>query len=283
MRWMKWMCLASAAVMLLLLVAVEPAMAQGAPAGESSGMSMFEMFFLGGKAGQRDPFGTMQIWFLILLSAVNLGLTLQFALKYRRSSIVPFETYEQIDAMLKEKRYRETIEYTATDDCYLSKLVGAALNEASNGYSAMERAVEESADLETTKVLRPLEFLNILGNVAPMIGLFGTVYGMILAFSKLVASGGKPDPAQLAGGISTALVTTFWGLVVAIPALSAYALIRNRVDALTTEGVLMAEELISPFKPGGSKRPPTGGSGAAAAARSKTPPATPKPAAAPAT
>ena len=285
MRGMKWMCLASAAVMSMLALAVEPAMAQATTGGDGS-MSFFEMFFLGGKPGQRDPIGLVIIWFLLLMSAVNFGLTMQLALKNRRSTIVPFETYEQIDAMLKEKRYRETIEFATNDDCYLSKLVGAALNEASNGYSSMERAIEETSDHETTKLLRPIEFLNIMGNVSPMIGLFGTVYGMIVAFSKLVATGGKPDPAQLAGGISTALVTTFWGLVVAIPALSAYAMIRNRVDALTSEGMLMAEELISPFKPGGAKRPPTSGArppsaAGGGAARSKAPPATPKPAPAP--
>lgn len=281
MRGMKWILLASSAACMLLAMAVEPAQAQTAPGGGE--MSFFEMFFLGGKSGQRDPIGLVIIWLLLLMSAVNFGLTLQMALKNRRSTIIPFETYEQIDAMLKEKRYRETIEFTTNDDCYLSKLVGAALAEASNGYSAMERAIEETGDLETTKMLRPIEFLNIMGNVSPMIGLFGTVYGMIVAFSRLVASGGKPDPAQLAGGISTALVTTFWGLVVAIPALSAYALVRNRVDALTTEGMLMAEELIGPFKPGGAKKAPgagpSGAPGGAPAPR-KPGPATPKPAAA---
>jgi biopolymer transport protein ExbB len=96
-----------------------------------------------------------------------------------------------------------------------------------------------------------VEYLNVVGNISPMIGLFGTVYGMIVAFQRLVAAGGNPDPAELAGGISTALVTTFWGLVVAIPALAAYALIRNRIDAMTSEALVVAEELIGPFKPTG--------------------------------
>jgi biopolymer transport protein ExbB len=98
--------------------------------------------------------------------------------------------------------------------------------------------------------LRPLEYLNVLGNIAPMLGLFGTVYGMIVAFQTLVEEGGSADPGKLAAGISTALVTTFWGLIVAMPALAAYALIRNKIDALTSEGILIAEELINTFKPG---------------------------------
>jgi biopolymer transport protein ExbB len=70
-----------------------------------------------------------------------------------------------------------------------------------------------------------------------MIGLFGTVYGMIVAFQAVAASGGQADPALLAGGIGTALVTTFWGLIVAVPALLAYALLRNRVDAVLADAL----------------------------------------------
>src|SRR5690606_31007928 len=98
----------------------------------------------------------------------------------------------------------EAIEYAQGDPSYLAALINAALGEASNGYPAMERAIEEEADSGISKMLRPLEFLNVMGNVSPMLGLFGTVYGMILAFQQLVAAGGRPDPAQLAAGISTA-------------------------------------------------------------------------------
>ena len=68
----------------------------------------------------------------------------------------------------------------------------------------------------------------------------------------VVASGGAADPVMLAGGIGTALTTTFWGLVVAIPALAGYALLRNRIDELTIEATLQAEEFVAPFRPAGS-------------------------------
>ncbi|MCA9296982.1 MAG: MotA/TolQ/ExbB proton channel family protein, partial [Phycisphaerales bacterium] len=78
---------------------------------------------------------------------------------------------------------------------------------------------------------------------------FGTVYGMILAFQAIVMSGGNANPVLLAGGIGTALTTTFWGLVVAIPALAAYAILRNRVDELTTDAAITVERLLGPFRP----------------------------------
>ena len=73
--------------------------------------------------------------------------------------------------------------------------------------------------------------------------------GMIVAFQSIAQSGGNADPVLLAGGIGTALVTTFWGLLVAIPALAAYATIRNRIDSLATEASLEAQSLIEGFRP----------------------------------
>ncbi len=101
---------------------------------------------------------------------------------------------------------------------------------------------------------RAVEILSILGAVGPMMGLFGTVYGMIKAFWTLVEIGGSPDPSDLAEGISTALVTTFWGLVVGIPAVAGYALIRNKIDALGAEVIFEADRLIGQFRPSTSKR-----------------------------
>ena len=233
----------------LLLMTVSPALAQDST--EKVEMSWFQMFFW-----SSDVLGLIIIWFLLLLSAINMGLIIKFLLDSRRSVIMPEDTSFQVETMLQEKRYREAIDFAEADPSYLGKVVRAGLNEASNGYSSMERAIEEEADAEATRMLRPVEILNVAGNVSPMLGLFGTVYGMIRAFQALVAAGGKPNPATLAAGISTALVTTFWGLVVAMPALTAYALIRNKIDALTAEGLLRSEELIRPFKPAGKKAAP---------------------------
>lgn len=211
--------------------------------------SFFEMFFW-----STDPVGLVFIWVLVLLSLVSMSLAIRFTMQYRRAGIMPDETREQIEQMIAQKKYRDAIDYADADPSFLGKVTARALNEAPNGYGAMERAVEEAGDAETTRMLRPIELLNVLGNIAPMMGLFGTVYGMIVAFQSLVSSGGQPDPKDLAAGISTALVTTLWGLVVAIPALAGYALVRNKVDALTTEALLVAEDLIGAFKPSNKKR-----------------------------
>jgi len=228
---------------LLLLLFASPALAQGDGA---STVSFFQQFLW-----SNDILGLVVIWVLIAMSFVVLGFAIKLFLQYRRSSVIPEDTQIEVEQLLAEKKYREAIEFVKEDESYLGKLVSSALSEASNGYGAMERAVEETGDAEVSRILRPVEYLNVIGNIAPMLGLFGTVYGMIVAFQQLVAAGGGgADPADLAAGISTALVTTFWGLIVAMPALAAYAIIRNRIDALTAEGLLAAEELIRPFRPG---------------------------------
>ena len=134
-----------------------------------------------------------------------------------------------------------------------SHVVHYSLTAASGGYVAMRKAMDEAVEERTTKLLRKVEYMNMIGAVSPMIGLFGTTYGIILALNELVLARGTPEPAQLAGAISTALVCTFWGLMTAIPALMLFAIFRNRVDGLAADCALAAEDLLGMIQPIGSR------------------------------
>ena len=114
----------------------------------------------------------------------------------------------------------------------------------------MERALEESLDERSARLFRKIEYMNIIGNVAPMIGLLGTVTGMILLFAEIHAADAFPGARIVADRIAIALITTFWGLAIAIPALSIYAVFRNRIDVLTAECALAAEQVLAVFQPG---------------------------------
>jgi len=188
-------------------------------------------------------------WLLWVLSVVTLAIMVQYFISIRRTTILPQEMREQVQSYFENKQYREAIELTGEDPSFLGYVVHASLAEASNGYGAMERAMEEAAEERTTGLLRRIEWLNLIGNISPMLGLLGTVWGMINAFFTIVQTGGVPDVGELAGAIGIALVTTLLGLGVAIPALSVYAVMRNRIDALSSEVVVVAEELISGFRP----------------------------------
>lgn len=189
-------------------------------------------------------------WIIWALSIVTVALIVQFLITIRRMNILPEPLRMQIQAMFDERQYREVIELTETDPSFLGYMIHGALSDAAHGYPAMERAIEEAAEERTTKMLRSIEWLNLIGNVAPMLGLLGTVLGMIGAFFKIVETG-QVDATAIAGPIGIALVTTLLGLGVAIPALTFFAILRNRIDSVTSEAMVICQELISTFRPAG--------------------------------
>ncbi len=200
------------------------------------------------ETGKVELFGSLIVWFLLALSAASIGLLGAMAISNRESKITPPEVAKRARYLLERARYEELMDTLAKDGSFFSTVLHAALTEGAHGHTAVVRAGEQAADDLTIKHLRRLEPLNIIGNVAPMIGLFGTVYGMILAFGEIVASGGTPGPVGLAAGIGTALTTTFWGLVVAIPALAGYAFVRNKVEVLTVESARLAEAIVNTLR-----------------------------------
>lgn len=196
-----------------------------------------------------DVFGSLLVWLLLTLSMVNVGLIGYLALTNQRKHIVPAGVVNEVRRMVNAGQYRAALDLTAQEQSFFSRVLHAGLSEASHGYSAVVRSLEQSADALIAARMRPIELLYMFGQVSPMMGLLGTVYGIIFAFRVFVAMGGRASPALLAGGIGTALVATFWGLVVAIPALAAYSILRNKVDHLTMEAITAAEELLAQFRP----------------------------------
>ncbi len=206
---------------------------------------------------------------LIALSVVTFALAVEHALTIRRAAMVPQETITEIQTLIEKQQYLDAIKYTAEDPSMIGHVLNAALKEAPVGFAAMERALEESLDDRSARLFRKIEYVNIIGNVAPMIGLLGTVTGMILLFAAIYAADAFPGARIVANKIAIALITTFWGLAVAIPALSIYAIFRNRIDVLTAECALSAEQILAVFKPGSTaqRQVSTAGTG-------KTPPTT---------
>lgn len=207
-------------------------------------------------SGEMDYF-KMLVWpgggsigtLLWVLSVVLVAICIQFFITIRGGVILPELVKQQIQTLFDNKQYREAIEVTASEPSMLSYVVHAALSEAAHGYASMERAMEEAAEEKSSGYYRKIEWLNLLGNIAPMLGLLGTVWGMILMFMEIVAARGIPSPDKLAYAIGIALVTTLLGLMIAIPALGAFAILRNRIDSLNNEVILRAQELISTFRP----------------------------------
>jgi biopolymer transport protein ExbB len=228
------------------LVAVMSTLARAAESAPSGGYSSaYDQFFVSGGG---------IVWFIQFpLSIVMVSLAIHYALIIRRGTIVPGEIRQQVQGLIEQRQYREALEFTGAEQSMFSYVIHYALLAASGGYQAMRRALDEAVDERTTKMLRRVEYMNMIGAVSPMIGLFGTTYGIILALNTLYLARGTPEPTQLAGAIATALVCTFWGLMTAIPALMLFAIFRNRVDGLAADCALAAEELIGMIQPTASR------------------------------
>ncbi len=183
---------------------------------------------------QIEWLGSLIIWLLIAMSMISIGLITAALISHRRKIIMPAAT---ADSFLRSSSITDARSVVAADGSDFARIAKAAIDTLPLGRSGAVDAAEQTAEECAARRFRSIESLNVLAQISPMIGLFGTVYGMIVAFQTVSASGGQADPALLAGGIGTALVTTFWGLIVAIPALLAYAMVRNWIDAIMAEAL----------------------------------------------
>jgi biopolymer transport protein ExbB len=235
-----------AAVAMVLALTLATAAMAGEAQPEKKKMTFLGIF---SDATFSDPIGFLDMIVIYGCSIASIALIIEHAITIRRSVVVPELSVAQIKTMFDERRFREALEFCQNDPSFVSGVVHAGLIEAANGYEAMENAMAEAAGERTARLYRKIEWLNLLGNVAPMLGLLGTVWGMIMAFGELQAKGGKANPEDLAGGIMVALVSTFSGLLVAIPALTGYGIFRSRIEQMSMEAALVAEELLANFKP----------------------------------
>lgn len=177
---------------------------------------------------------------LVALFVMNL-------LTARRENVVPVALVEGFEGHLNEKRYQEAYEMAKNDESFLGQVLSAGLAKLSAGYSQAIEAMQEVGEEENMKLEHRLSYMALIGAISPMIGLLGTVQGMIASFQVIVAATGTPQPRELAKGISTALFTTLVGLFIAIPAIAAYNILRNRVARLVLEVGILSEGLMSRF------------------------------------
>lgn len=208
-------------------------------------------------------------WFgviLLALSFVMVALIMMNVLQVRRDILLPPEFIETFEEKLGEKDYQGAYELAKNDDSFLARVLVAGLGKLNRGYSEAIEGMQEVGEDENMALEHRLSYLALIGSIGPMIGLMGTVWGMIASFQKIASSATSPKPSELADGISTALFTTLEGLAVAIPAMVFYSILRNRVSRFVLEVGMVSEGLMSRFATVG-KKPAGGGTAAAPAAR----------------
>ncbi|MCH1440454.1 MAG: MotA/TolQ/ExbB proton channel family protein [Rubripirellula sp.] len=190
---------------------------------------------------------------LILLVLAGLSITAAYLLfdqvmTLRRKEVLPDGISDTVRQALLTGRPAEADAACRRAPSVLSVVLLSGLSEFEFGWREVEKAVEDSLAQQSARLMRRIEYLSVIGNIAPMVGLLGTVTGMIFAFQQVAATRGAAGAGDLAEGIYQALVTTVCGLVVAIPSLAIYAVCRNRVDSLIAEVAYQSQHALAPIK-----------------------------------
>ena len=185
----------------------------------------------------------------LFLSFTLVALIVMNLLTARRENVCPMALVEAFEANVNERKLQEAYEMAKSDESFLGQVLSAGLAKLSAGYSQAIEAMQEVGEEENMKLEHRLSYMALIGTISPMIGLFGTVHGMINSFQVIATSPTAPKPAELAQGISTALFTTLIGLFIAIPAIAAYNIFRNRVSRLVLEVGILSENLMSRLEP----------------------------------
>jgi biopolymer transport protein ExbB len=262
------------AVVLAFAGSAAPVLAQSAtPAAGQAEQSLFDII----RAGIEVP-----SWFILAGSIAVIALIVEHFLNVRRASIAPLEQVRRARELIEARSFRECLDMLKQSRSFFAQIMTGALGHARHGFDAMHAAALEKSGELSGRMFRKAEYLNIIGNLGPLLGLLGTVWGMIEAFSSLGAGGGQASSGALAGGISKALVNTLLGLALAILGIGFFGVCRNRIESLTVAATVDALDLLEYFRPvprgeKAAERP------APAVAAPTRPPAAPPRAARPAT
>ncbi len=184
----------------------------------------------------------------LILSVSAVALVVINILAIRRPVLMPQALVDQFTTLLDEKKFQEAYEVAKESDSFIGKVLAAGLAKISSGYDTSQKAMQDVGEEELMRLEHRLAFLALLANVAPMIGLLGTVVGMVQAFQVIATSQTAPQASKLAEGISTALVTTEFGLFIAIPCIMCYDILKNMMARMVLEISFLTENLMSRFK-----------------------------------
>ena len=203
---------------------------------------------------------------IMLVSFAMVAIIMMIALQLRRDNYLPTTFIEEFEQQLQAKDYQAAYETAKGSDSFIGRILAAGMGRLSRGYDEAVEQMQQVGEDETMAMEHKIGYLALIGSVAPMLGLLGTVQGMVLSFQVIANSTTSPKPSELADGIATALFTTLEGLVVAIPAIIFYALYKNRLARFLMECGFVAENLMKNFQNMGKPAPAAARTGGAAPA-----------------
>jgi biopolymer transport protein ExbB len=182
------------------------------------------------------------IWFIIVASVIAVAIIGERLWTLRHSVVVPADLLPAVVQEYRQRGVTPEMLGRVSENSALGQILAAALRNERSSREVMKDAIEEAGRAAAKELDRFLTSLGTIAAAAPLLGLFGTVIGMIEIFASQSPTG--TNPAQLAHGISVALYNTAFGILVAIPALIFYRYFRAKVDAMIVEMELQALKLV---------------------------------------
>ncbi len=186
------------------------------------------------------PFGAC----VFIESFIMVSLIIMCLLQMRRSVFMPPEFLSEFEGKLTAHDYQGAYNRAKEDESLLARLIVVGMTKLQKSQDEALSAMGELGEDENMSLEHRLSWLALIATTAPMFGLLGTVQGMVQAFDEIASSSTTPKPSELAEGIQLALVTTLEGLIVAIPAMIAYSLLRNHLIRLMFDVGHLAEDLL---------------------------------------
>ncbi len=177
----------------------------------------------------------------LVMSLALVALIVVNILATRRESIVPPALIQGLEDRLGDDRFQEACELVRANRSVLARVLAAGLSQLEAGDEKATTAMEEFGALESIQMHSRLGYVWLIAQLAPLLGLLGTVNGLIVAFESIVRKGATPRPIDLAGGIGTALVATAVGLWIAIVAVACHQVLLSRTNRLLAEAGILAE------------------------------------------
>lgn len=181
---------------------------------------------------------------IMLLSLCGLALVVDAFMRLNDQRQVPLNLADQIHELTAKGKFEEVLALCKTNDSMLGRIISGGLSDGRLGLEAVREGMEQAGVMEVTRLRERNGYIGLIASIAPMLGLLGTVTGMIASFRLLGEAQGAARPDELALGISQALVTTCMGLIVAVPLMFFYAFFRNRITRIGQESAAVGEKML---------------------------------------
>lgn len=177
--------------------------------------------------------GGIWMWFLLLLSIISLGFIIEKMILFHKAKLDSRAFFLQFNSLVESRDLKKTADFIRHSRHLIARILSQGIT-VKNNITEFEKRIERASSIEVNDLSKGLNILATLGSVAPLVGFLGTVAGMIKAFGNIAAA--DEVSAQLvAGGIYTALTTTAYGLIIAIPSIAMYNFFVHKIDNLAAD------------------------------------------------